>query len=136
MRFKWWYMPILTIFAQQGSKCPKMWFFCKNKAKKWVFWSQKRSKNGLLCIFVSIGSCDYDAFRALGVIFVSQGSKIENLVDRSNGLILSIFTLGKSFQAKFMQMKSIECNFVFLHIICIVTRTKYDWFPGESQKSF
>ena len=61
-------------------------------------------------------SCSYDAFRGLGVILVSQGSKIENLVDRSNGLILSIFTLGRSFQAKFMQMKSFECNFVFLHM--------------------
>ena len=58
----------------------------------------------------------YDAFRGLGVILVSQGSKIENLVDRSNGLILPIFTLGRSFKAKFMQMKSFECNFVFLHM--------------------
>ena len=58
----------------------------------------------------------YGAFRALGVTFVSQGSKNENLVDSSNGLILSIFTLGRPFQAKFMQMKSFECKFVFSHV--------------------
>ena len=62
----------------------------------------------------------YNIFQALDVIFVSQDSKIENLLNRSNGLTLSIFTLRSSFKTKLVQIKQFECNVVFstIYVLC------------------
>ena len=49
----------------------------------------------------------------LGVISVSFGPKIESAVNMSNSLISTIYRLGRSLQAKSMQIKTYKADFVF-----------------------
>ena len=48
----------------------------------------------------------YDAFSDLGVVLVPFGPKIESMVNMSNNLISPIYRLGRSLQAKNMQIKA------------------------------
>ena len=56
---------------------------------------------------------EYDAFSDLGVISVPFGPKIESMVNMSNSLISTIYRLGRSLQAKSMQIKTYNADFVF-----------------------
>ena len=53
------------------------------------------------------------AFSDLGVVPEPFGPKMESMVNKSSSLISPIYRLGRSLQAKSMQMKTYNGEFVF-----------------------
>ena len=58
----------------------------------------------------------YKAFSDLGVISISFGPKMESMVNMSNSLISTIYKLGRSLQAKSMQISTYNADVVFSSI--------------------